>query len=81
LTSSRSAPAAHAHADVAEAVLLGLADGRAPRIDASNRPTKLTSRERETAELIAQGKSNRAIAGELTISARTVDGHVTSVFT
>jgi predicted ATPase/DNA-binding CsgD family transcriptional regulator len=36
----------------------------------------LTSRERQIAGLIARGLSNKAIARELTISPRTVDGHV-----
>ncbi|MGN6721424.1 MAG: ATP-binding protein [Marmoricola sp.] len=36
----------------------------------------LTRREREIATLVAQGMTNRAIADELVISARTVDGHL-----
>jgi predicted ATPase/DNA-binding CsgD family transcriptional regulator len=36
----------------------------------------LTRRECEVAELIAQGKTNRAIAAELVLSERTVDAHV-----
>lgn len=36
----------------------------------------LTGRERQIAALIAQGRSNKDIAQELTISPRTVDGHV-----
>ncbi|WP_052664896.1 LuxR C-terminal-related transcriptional regulator [Nitriliruptor alkaliphilus] len=36
----------------------------------------LTTREREVAELLAQGQTNRAIAASLVISPRTVDGHV-----
>lgn len=36
----------------------------------------LTSREREVAVLIAQGKSNRAIAAELIVSERTIEKHV-----
>ena len=39
----------------------------------------LTSREREVAALVAQGKSNRAIAGDLVLSERTVDKHVGSI--
>ncbi|MFD1364132.1 ATP-binding protein [Actinoplanes sichuanensis] len=36
----------------------------------------LTRREREIADLIAEGLSNRAIAQRLVLSTRTVDGHV-----
>jgi len=36
----------------------------------------LTRRERDTAALVAQGKSNRAIARSLGIGERTVEGYV-----
>lgn len=39
----------------------------------------LTRREREVARLIAQGLSNRAIAEELIITERTVEGHVSNI--
>ena len=39
----------------------------------------LTRREREVALLIAQGKSNRAIAEALVLSERTVEGHVGNI--
>jgi DNA-binding NarL/FixJ family response regulator len=39
----------------------------------------LTSREREIVQLLAEGKSNKAIAEALAISVKTVDGHRTSV--
>jgi non-specific serine/threonine protein kinase len=38
----------------------------------------LTKRERDVAELVAHGKANRAIARELGIGERTVEGYVTS---
>jgi DNA-binding NarL/FixJ family response regulator len=41
--------------------------------------TMLTAREREVAVLVAQGKSNRAIAAELVISERTTESHVTNI--
>lgn len=41
----------------------------------------LTRREMEVLELMAQGKSNAAIADELTLSARTVEGNTNSIFT
>jgi predicted ATPase/DNA-binding CsgD family transcriptional regulator len=40
----------------------------------------LTRRERQVATLIAQGKSNREIADELVVSERTVEGHVSNIF-
>ncbi len=39
----------------------------------------LTAREREVAALVAQGRSNRAIADELVISERTTESHVTNI--
>jgi DNA-binding NarL/FixJ family response regulator len=41
----------------------------------------LTAREREVLGLMAEGRTNRAIAGELFISERAVERHVTSIFT
>jgi DNA-binding NarL/FixJ family response regulator len=40
----------------------------------------LTPREREVLELIAQGRSNHAIASQLFITERAVEKHVTSIF-
>jgi non-specific serine/threonine protein kinase len=39
----------------------------------------LTRHEREVAALIGQGKSNRAIAGELVVGIRAVEAHVTRI--
>jgi predicted ATPase/DNA-binding CsgD family transcriptional regulator len=39
----------------------------------------LTAREREVGALIAQGKSNRQIAGELVLSERTVENHIGNI--
>jgi DNA-binding NarL/FixJ family response regulator len=39
-------------------------------------PLPVTSREREIAAMIAQGLSNREIAERLTVSIRTVEGHI-----
>lgn len=41
---------------------------------------RLTEREREVLSLIAEGRSNRAIAGELFITTRTVEAHTKQVF-
>ncbi|WP_236825083.1 MULTISPECIES: response regulator transcription factor [unclassified Blastococcus] len=39
----------------------------------------LTAREREVAGLVAAGLTNRQIAGQLVLSARTVETHVGSI--
>jgi DNA-binding NarL/FixJ family response regulator len=39
----------------------------------------LTAREREVACLVAQGKSNRAIAEELVVGMSTVEAHITHI--
>ncbi|WP_414944246.1 helix-turn-helix domain-containing protein [Amycolatopsis sp. cmx-11-32] len=44
------------------------------------RQRSLTDRECRVAELLIQGKTNRQIARELTISERTVKNHLHSVF-
>ena len=40
----------------------------------------LSKREFEVAELVAQGRSNRSIAESLSLSERTVENHVASIF-
>ena len=41
----------------------------------------LTPREREVLELMAEGRSNQAIAEKLVVTPRAVEKHVTSIFT
>jgi len=51
---------------------------------ATRRPTRsrtLSPREREVLSLMAEGRSNAAIAGSLFLSAGAVEKHVTSIFT
>ncbi|PVX65344.1 UNVERIFIED_ORG: regulatory LuxR family protein [Nocardia globerula] len=43
--------------------------------------TRLTKRERQVADLIAQGLTNQAIADRLVISPRTAQGHVEHILT
>jgi DNA-binding NarL/FixJ family response regulator len=47
-----------------------------PAVKAAARPLPVTAREREIAELIAAGLTNKEIAEQLTLSIRTVEGHV-----
>ena len=47
-----------------------------PAIRSAARPLPVTSREREIAVLVAEGLSNREIAERLTVSVRTVEGHI-----
>ncbi|MFF0390432.1 LuxR C-terminal-related transcriptional regulator [Kitasatospora sp. NPDC004615] len=42
---------------------------------------ELTAREREVLALMAEGRSNRAVAQQLSVSERAVEKHVASVFT
>ncbi len=42
---------------------------------------EISEREIEIIELVAQGLTNQEIAGTLTISKRTVDNHVSNIFT
>jgi DNA-binding NarL/FixJ family response regulator len=42
--------------------------------------TRLTSREREVLELMAEGRSNAAIAQELVVTAGAVEKHITGIF-
>ena len=47
-----------------------------PALRQSAQPLPLTAREREIANLVAAGLSNRQIADRLTVSIRTVEGHL-----
>ena len=49
------------------------------RADDEPEPESLTDRETEVLKLLAQGKSNKDIAGQLVISERTVKFHVSSI--
>lgn len=48
-------------------------------IEASNRFETLTKKEREIAHLVAEGKSNREIAGEIFVTQGTVKNHMTRI--
>lgn len=67
-----------AHTAVARAHRLAEAceGARTPALVAVARPLPLTEREREIITLAAHGLSNRQIAERLTVSVRTVEGHL-----
>ena len=73
--------------DAARRVFAGLgASPELTRLDAligdpSVRPDGLSAREVEVLRLLAAGRTNRSIAADLGISERTVDRHVSNVFT
>ena len=51
-----------------------------PAIDAATQPLPITDREREIAAMVSAGLSNREIADRLSVSVRTVDGHLYRIF-
>ena len=52
---------------------------RAPRLDGPP-PDALTSRETDVLRLVARGYTNKAVAAQLGISDRTVQGHLANIF-
>ena len=51
------------------------------RRHANERVERLTPREREVLELVAQGRSNAAIASQLGLTEKTVERHIAGMFT
>ena len=65
-------------------VATALGEGAAAVVEGAAVPTwgaNLTAREREIAEMVATGKTNREIAAKLVIAPRTVDTHVQHILT
>ncbi|HEX4357050.1 MAG TPA: BREX system ATP-binding domain-containing protein [Pseudonocardia sp.] len=78
--------AARQHAGHAAAIAdrLGMALLHAKAVDLAERladrgPDSLTPRQREIAQLVARGRSNREIAAELHISERTAENHLRNI--
>lgn len=75
--------AAHMELDAARTVFAKL--GAEPDLERVSKPgvagrAGLTARELEVLRLVAAGNTNRAIAGELVLSERTVDRHVSNIY-
>jgi DNA-binding NarL/FixJ family response regulator len=51
-----------------------------PRSGATDAVSRLTTREREVLELMAEGRSNAAIAESLVVTAGAVEKHITNIF-
>ena len=60
--------------------LAGQCGLQSPATTAAAQPLPITDREREIAEMVAAGLSNREIADRLCVSVRTVDGHLYRIF-
>lgn len=58
---------------------LAIAGGRPRRARAD--PTRLTAQEQRVARLAAAGHSNKAIAGQLSLSTKTIEYHLAQVYT
>ena len=56
--------------------LIAATGARTPATQAAATPLPLSNREREIAVLISQGLSNSEIAEALTLSVRTIEGHI-----
>jgi len=67
-----------AHLEAMSRKLLGALDAPVP--EPAVQHTLLTAREREVLRLVAQGRSNDAIASELVLSVRTVERHVENIY-
>ncbi|MFT4125206.1 MAG: LuxR C-terminal-related transcriptional regulator [Gordonia sp. (in: high G+C Gram-positive bacteria)] len=65
-----------ASAAVADRLAAACGGLRTPALREAAQPLPLTTREREIANLVAAGLTNKQIAQRLTVSVRTVEGHI-----
>ena len=50
------------------------------QLQPSTGPVSLTEKEMDVLRLVCRGKHNKEIAGELGVSVRTVEGHMSAIF-
>ncbi|WP_063007213.1 protein kinase domain-containing protein [Nocardia kruczakiae] len=67
--------------DFDTAVSFALGEGSEPAGPTAHSDRQLTKRERQVADLVAQGYTNKSIAARLVISQRTAEGHVEHILT
>jgi DNA-binding NarL/FixJ family response regulator len=65
----------------AEALAASCGGADTPALRQAREPLPLTDREREIVSLLGQGLSNRDVAARLTLSVRTVEGHIYKAMT
>jgi DNA-binding NarL/FixJ family response regulator len=63
-------------AATAERLAVACGGAKTPALQISSHPLPLSTREREIANFVAKGWTNRDIAHELVVSSRTVEGHI-----
>lgn len=63
-------------AAAADRLALACGGVHTPALEVASQPLPLSPREREIANFVAQGLSNRDIADRLVVSTRTVEGHI-----
>lgn len=61
--------------------LASQSESRTPAVNAAAQPLPISDREYQVALLVAAGLSNRQIADKLSVSVRTVEGHLYRIFT
>jgi DNA-binding CsgD family transcriptional regulator len=72
---------AYGCASRAEALALQCGGARTPALGNALEPLPLSSREREIVMMLGEGLTNRAIAAQLSLSVRTVEGHIYQAMT
>ena len=64
---------------VAKVLLAGFLDKQAPEEESTSSADGLSTREREVLQLLAEGHSNKSVAGRLNLRVKTVDAHRSTI--